>query len=75
MRTPEYPPSQIFLTVNGKPLATSSATLAGLLAELSLAQETVVVEHNGRLLSQEAIAGTALAAGDVLELIRFVGGG
>ena len=37
--------------------------------------KAVAVEHNGQLLSSDLFAQTGLAEGDVLELVRFVGGG
>jgi sulfur carrier protein len=49
--------------------------LADLLRDLHLDVETLVVEYNGRILSREEHKNPILAEGDVLELIRFVGGG
>ena len=51
------------------------ATVADLLQELGLPAQTVVVEHNGMILTLESYAAKVLAEGDKLELIRFVGGG
>lgn len=62
--------------VNGesKTLA-SGATVAELLDSLGLDASVTVVERNADILERSAYAGTVLAEGDVLELIRFVGGG
>lgn len=50
-------------------------TAAGLLARLELHPRMVVVEHNGTILRREQLDQTALAEGDQLELVHFVGGG
>lgn len=50
-------------------------TAAGLLAHLELHPRMVVVEHNGTILRREQLDGTAVRAGDQLELVHFVGGG
>lgn len=65
------------LTVNGASrTAASGETVAGLLAGLGLDPRMVVVERNGTILRQRDEFGhLALAEGDVLELVHFVGGG
>jgi thiamine biosynthesis protein ThiS len=49
--------------------------LPGLLALLGLAPEVVVVEHNRKIIRRTALAGVAVAGGDNLEIVHFVGGG
>ena len=65
------------LTVNGERREVADgATLAGLLAGLGLDPRLIVVERNREILrDRDAYAGIALADGDVLELVHFVGGG
>jgi thiamine biosynthesis protein ThiS len=63
------------LVVNGEKRESAARTLSGLLAELALAECAVVAEINGVLIDRDAYAATLLARGDVVELIRFVGGG
>lgn len=53
----------------------SGLDLAGLLAHLDLRPETVVVEHNRAIVRRPALAGTPVQAGDVVEIVHFVGGG
>jgi thiamine-phosphate pyrophosphorylase len=66
----------IALVVNGASRsARAGSTLAELLAELGLDARAVVVEHNRRIVRRDALAGTALAEGDAIELVHFVGGG
>ncbi len=67
----------MLLTVNGVPrTADHGETVAGLLAGLGLDPRMVVVERNGTILRQRNEFGAlALAEGDVLELVHFVGGG
>ena len=50
-------------------------TVAALLAHLGLHPRMVVVEHNLQILRREQLDETAVAEGDQLELVHFVGGG
>lgn len=50
-------------------------SVEALLVRLELHPRLVVVERNGEILRRDAYAGTAVAAGDTLELVHFVGGG
>jgi len=66
----------LVVTVNGESRAVAEGTtLRGLLAQLDLDPRAVVVEHNRRIVRRDGLAGAALAAGDVVELVHFVGGG
>jgi len=72
-----HEPSALELTVNGeRRKAAPGTTLASFLAELALDPRMVVVEHNRTILrDRDAYASLALANGDVLEIVHFVGGG
>lgn len=50
-------------------------TLLDILAGLSLDPYHVVVEVNRTILTREELGSTCPAPGDVVEIIRFVGGG
>jgi thiamine biosynthesis protein ThiS len=64
------------ITLNGDPREVPGPlTLAGLLAHLELGPETVVVEHNRRIVRRGELASHPVAAGDVVEIVHFVGGG
>ena len=63
------------LTVNGEPRRSAAATIAELVSELGLRPEKVAVEHNGTIAPRSTLAAVALADGDVLEIVHFVGGG
>jgi thiazole synthase len=63
------------LTVNGEPRRTAAATIATLVAELGLKPEKVAVERNGIIVPRSTLSEAALADGDVLEIVHFVGGG
>jgi thiazole synthase len=65
----------ISLTVNGETRRTAAATIAALAAELGLAPEKVAVERNGAIVPRSTLGEVALADGDVLEIVHFVGGG
>lgn len=65
------------LVVNGdRRTIRAGSTLAALLQSLSLDPQLIVVEHNRVILRDRASYDrVALADGDVLELVHFVGGG
>ena len=65
----------IAITVNGEPRRTTAATIADFVRELGLKVAKVAVEHNGVIAPRSTLAGAALADGDVLEIVHFVGGG
>ena len=50
-------------------------TVAGLLLHLGLRSERVAVERNGAVVKRARHGEEALAEGDVLEVVTFVGGG
>jgi thiazole synthase len=63
------------LTVNGDPHRTAAATIAALVRELGLNPAKVAVEHNGEIAPRSTLERVALAEGDQLEIVHFVGGG
>ena len=68
--------AQLEITVNGESRQVPGpATLDALLENLGLDPRTVVVEHNRQIVRRPALGTTALAAGDAVELVHFVGGG
>ena len=64
------------LTVNGKPRTVERPmSLLEYLEQLGVNPHTVAVEHNGEIIRRERYGETRLEAGDVLEIVRMVGGG
>ena len=64
------------LTVNGEPRRfTAGASIADLVRSLELDPLKVAVERNGEIVPRSTLAAVALADGDVLEIVHFVGGG
>ena len=64
------------IQVNGEPRRVPARLdLVGLLEYLELRPETVVVEHNRVIVRRNALRGTPVGAGDVVEIVHFVGGG
>jgi len=64
------------LTVNGKPRQfAAKLTVAAMLDELGLDIRKVAVERNEEIVRRASYADTALASGDVLEIVHFIGGG
>ena len=68
--------SELSVVVNGEPRTIAApATLLDLLSRLGLDPRTVVVEHNREIVRRPRLGETALADGDAVELVHFVGGG
>jgi len=66
----------ISVRVNGELLdVPEGLTVAGLLDRLEFRADRVAVEYNLEILPRDRWAGTALQAGDRLEIVHFVGGG
>lgn len=66
----------IELTVNGETLSVSEAqSVLDFLQGRQVNPQRVVVERNGQIVDRAAYGETRLAAGDVLEIVVFVGGG
>ncbi len=63
------------LTINGQDRQVSATTVWSLLEELGLHPQGTVVERNREIVDKEAFRDTPVADGDVLELVRLVGGG
>ena len=63
-------------TVNGEAMELPDGlTVQGLLQHLSVRAERVAVERNGRVVKKARLAEEQLSAGDVVEIVTFVGGG
>jgi sulfur carrier protein len=66
----------IGLQVNGKPLELPQATpLLDYLATLGVDPRAVAIEHNGSILERDEYSSAVLDEGDVVEIVRMVGGG
>ncbi|MCL6636477.1 MAG: sulfur carrier protein ThiS [Alicyclobacillus sp.] len=64
------------VTVNGQPREIPDGlTVQGMLEWFELGEERVAVECNGAILDRSGFATHVLQPGDVLEVVRFVGGG
>lgn len=64
------------IMLNGEPRRLPGpATASDLLNHLGLDPRTVVVELNRKIVRRPHLDGTALADGDAVELVHFVGGG
>lgn len=67
------------ITVNGEnreyAASVFPATVLALIESLDINPQLVVAEVNGDIIKRDNFAGHALADGDTVELVRFVGGG
>ncbi len=63
------------IRLNGSERETGAETIAGLLEELQLPRQTVLVERNGEALRREQWEGEMLREGDSVEVLRVAAGG
>jgi thiamine biosynthesis protein ThiS len=66
----------ISIVLNGEPRQLAAGVaLSRLLDELRLDSRLVAVEHNGRIVARQGLAGVVLRDGDRVEVVHFVQGG
>lgn len=66
----------IALQINGKRVELEGPTpLLAYLQRLEVSPRSVAVEHNGVIIQRDAYADAMLGDGDVVEIVRMVGGG
>jgi len=66
----------IALQVNGKRVELEQATpLLDYIQRLGVDPRAVAIEHNGEIIQRDRYAATVLREGDVVEIVRMVGGG
>lgn len=63
------------IQLNGEPREVHADTILTLVEELGLDIRKVAVERNLEIVPKSLHAVTALAAGDRIEVVQFVGGG
>ena len=68
--------STVTITLNGETRTLAAPlSVAGLLASIGLDTRKVAVERNEEIVPRSLYASTALATGDALEIVHFIGGG
>ncbi len=66
----------IRLTINGKPKELSAPTgLVNYLESLDISTQFIAVGYNGEVIEKESFQEITLSEGDVVEIVRPVGGG
>ena len=63
------------VVINGEHKEIRGGTLLEVLEELELDPRAVVVEHNRKIVRRPALNEVAVASGDAIEVVHFVGGG
>ncbi len=63
------------IIVNGEPRRQAAGSVADLVRSLGLDPARVAVERNRAIVPRSTLAEVALADGDQLEIVHFVGGG
>ncbi len=64
------------LTINGESrVVPDGLTLSALVTHLGMKGDRIAVEHNREIVSRDRWSEVALAEGDRLEIVHFVGGG
>lgn len=65
----------ISIKINGKEEQIKSNNLSDLLDEKNIIRESLIIEHNHKIIKKENWQEIRLEPGDNLELLSFVGGG
>lgn len=65
----------MLITLNGEERRTGAGDIAALVAELGLDTRKVAVERNLEIVPRSLYGETALADGDRIEIVTFIGGG
>ncbi len=65
----------MIIRLNGSDYETKAETVGRLLTELGIVPDRVAVEQNSKIVKRAEIEQTAIADGDVIEVVNFVGGG
>ena len=65
----------ISVILNGEQRQVREGSIADLVASLGLDLKKVAVERNREIVPRSTLATVALADGDALEIVHFVGGG
>lgn len=63
------------LIINGQERELEAETLADVVSHFGLNERIIVIEHNFNIVPREQYAETAVAEGDKIEIVHFVGGG
>ena len=63
------------LTINGEEREAAASSVEALVTELGLDPRKVAVERNLEIVPRSTYEATALADGDRIEIVQFVGGG
>ena len=63
------------VTINGEQMNAAGKTVADYLAEAGYTMAYVAVERNREIVPRAAYGEAVLEDGDVVEIVRFVGGG
>ena len=63
------------IQLNGEPRLVQAATILALVEELALDPRKVAVERNLEIAPRSTYGDTALADGDRIEIVTFIGGG
>ena len=63
------------LTINGEEREASASSVEALVTELGLDPRKVAVERNLEIVPRSTYEAVALADGDRIEIVQFVGGG
>ena len=63
------------IIVNGKCLEFEKSTICDLVKQYKLSKIKYVIEKNGEIINRDRYIDEELKEGDVVEIVRFVGGG
>jgi sulfur carrier protein len=66
---------EVNIRLNGKDKVFDGGTVMDLIKEYNCDPRRIAVERNGVIIHREAYGETSVNDGDIIELVKFVGGG
>ena len=63
------------LIINGQERDVEAQTLSDVVQSFGLNERIIIIEHNLNIVPRDLYAATAVAEGDKIEIVHFVGGG
>ncbi len=66
---------KVNIKVNGKDIDFEQSTVFELVKKYKLDPQSIAVEKNGKIVHRDDYSNESIISGDIIEIVKFVGGG